>query len=359
MQVGNRQEKYPLYAKWVDAKTCVEELSYKQTKLTESENGSVAFKEIRKDSTGKIIGTQLHKFAKEGTMLLPYYVKGSSFVVQGLPAKDYILDSLVMTLDGKKYVYHEGDTLAGSITKATFAAYFMPENPTPAKFVTSKLLQSGSAIRFEFATNEFGASGASVKIVLEDDDGKVVADSVIQISKTPYEGSWDYYPLRAGTYLLAATVANSKTSDVFEQDFEVKAEIASAAEGGWRMLSLSNVVMDSVIWDDDIRFYWWDDTRNTGAFWQYQRLNRDDKVDNLTGYWYSSLEGRPLVMKKDMAAPKDPVVWNMDSVYTGWNMVANPYGWYVDLYGENSNKKKSATEKSSIEFYSWNDSLWM
>ena len=354
---GNRQEKYPLYAKWVDAKTCVEELSYKQTKLTESENGSVAFKEIRKDSTGKIIGTQLHKFAKDGTMLLPYYVKGSSFVVQGLPAKDYILDSLVMTLDGKKYVYHEGDTLAGSITKATFAAYFMPENPTPAKFVTSKLLQSGSAIRLEFATNEFGASGASVKIVLEDDDGMVVADSVIQISKTPYEGSWDYYPLRAGTYLLTATVANSKTSDVFEQDFEVKAEIASAAEGGWRMLSLSNVVMDSVTWDDDIRFYWWDDTRNTGAFWQYQRLNRDDKVDDLTGYWYSSLEGRPLVMKKDMAAPKDPVVWNMDSVYTGWNMVANPYGWYVDLYGENSNKKKSATEKSSIEFYSWNDSL--
>lgn len=354
---GNRQEKYPLYAKWVDAKTCVEELSYKQTKLTESENGSVAFKEIRKDSTGKIIGTQLHKFAKDGTMLLPYYVKGSSFVVQGLPAKDYILDSLVMTLDGKKYVYHEGDTLAGSITKATFAAYFMPENPTPAKFVKSKLLQSGSAIRFEFATNEFGASGASVKVVLEDDDGKVVADSVIQISKTPYEGSWDYYPLRAGTYLLTATVANSKTSDVFEQDFEVKAEIASAAEGGWRMLSLSNVVMDSVTWDDDIRFYWWDDTRNTGAFWQYQRLNRDDKVDNLTGYWYSSLEGRPLVMKKDMAAPKDPVVWNMDSVYTGWNMVANPYGWYVDLYGENPNKKKSATEKSSIEFYSWNDSL--
>ena len=357
LQVGNRQEKYPLYAKWVDAKTCVEELSYKQTKLTESENGSVAFKEIRKDSTGKIIGTQLHKFAKDGTMLLPYYVKGSSLVVQGLPAKDYILDSLVMTLDGKKYVYHEGDTLAGSITKATFAAYFMPENPTPAKFVTSKLLQSGSAIRFEFATNEFGASGASVKVVLEDDDGKVVADSVIQISKTPYEGSWDYYPLRAGTFLLTATVANSKSSDVFEQDFEVKAEIASAAEGGWRMLSLSNVVMDSVTWDDDIRFYWWDDTRNTGTFWQYQRLNRDDKVDDLTGYWYSSLEGRPLVMKKDMAAPKAPVVWNMDSVYTGWNMVANPYGWYVDLYGENPNEKKAATEKSSIEFYSWNDNL--
>ena len=354
---GNRQEKYPLYAKWVDAKTCVDELSYKQTKLTESANGSVAFKEIRKDSSGKVIGTQLHKFAKDGTMLLPYYVKGSSFVVQGLPAKDYILDSLVMTLDGKKYVYHEGDTLAGSITKATFAAYFMPENPTPAKFVTSKLLQSGSAIRFEFATNEFGARGASVKVVLEDDDGKVVADSVIQISKTPYEGSWDYYPLRAGTFLLTATVANSKSSDVFEQDFEVKAEIASAAEGGWRMLSLSNVVMDSVTWDDDIRFYWWDDTRNTGAFWQYQRLNRDDKVDDLTGYWYSSLEGRPLVMKKDMAAPKDPVVWNMDSVYTGWNMVANPYGWYVDLYGENPNEKKAATEKSSIEFYSWNDSL--
>ena len=354
-QVGKRLEKYPLYAQWVDAKTCVKDLGYSQAKLTKAENGLVNFKELVRDSDGKVKRIQIHQFAKDSTMLLPAGVNGSNFIVQGAPAKGFLLDSLVMTLDGKKYVFHEGDTLSGSIAKATFAAYFMPENSTPAKFAKAELLQSGSAVRFEFVTSEFGTSGASVKIVLEDDDGNVVEDSVFAVTKTPYTGSWECFPLRAGTYLLTATVKNSKTSDVFEQDFEVKATIASKKDG-WQMLSLANVIMDSVTWDNDIRFYWWDDTKNYGTFWQYQRLMEEDEINNLTGYWYSSLKGRPLVMRSDMKPPEGPVVWSMDSVYTGWNMVANPYGWYVDLYGENQDKKVSATEESNVEFWSWNDS---
>ncbi len=354
-QNGKRLERYPLYASWVDAETCVKELGYKQARLTVAENGLVAFKELKRDSTGKVINSQIHEFAKDSTMLLPYYTKGSDFVVVGMPAKGFILDSLVMTLDGKKYVYHEGDTLTGSIAKATFAAYFMPENPTPAEFAEADLYQSGSAIQFRFTTTEFNASGASVKIVLEDDDGEVVKDTVLAVTETPYTDSWEYYPLRAGNYLLTATVKNSKTSDVFERDFEVKSTIV-AKEDGWQMLSLSNVVMDSVTWDNDIRFYWWDDTKSYGTFWHYQRLMDEDEIDNLTGYWYSSMKGRPLVMRSEMNAPKGPVAWNLDSVYTGWNMVANPYGWAVDLYGENQDKKKSATEKPDVEFWSWNDS---
>ena len=355
-QVGKRAEWYPMYASWVDAPVCVKELGYKQAKLAVAENGLVEFKELLRDSTGKVVGSQVHKFAKDSTMLLPSGVKGSNFVVRGAPSKGYVLDSLIMILNGKTSVYHEGDTLKGSIAAATFKAYFMPENPVPAKFAQAELLQSGSAVQFKYATNEFAASGAAVKIILEDDDGKIVVDTVIKISKTPYEGSWEHFPLRAGTYLLTATVSNSRSSDLFEKDFEVKSTIVSKADG-WQMLSLSNVIMDSVTWDDDIRFYWWDDSKNYGTFWRYQRLMEEDEVDYLTGYWYSSLKGRPLVMHKDMNPPKGSVVWSMDSVYTGWNMVANPYGWYVDLYGENQDKKVSGTEQSDVEFWSWNDSL--
>lgn len=355
-QLGNRLKEYPLYAVWVDAKTCVKDLGYKQARLNIAENGLVKFKELVRDSDGKVLRTQVHQFAKDSTMLLPSYVDGANFVVLGASAKGYILDSLVMILNGDTSVYHEGDTLAGDIALATFEAYFMLDNTTPAEFVKAELLQSGSAIRFEFVTSEFGVSGASVKIVLEDDDGKAVADTVLAVPATPYADSWEYFPLRAGTYLLTATVKNSKSSDVFEKDFEVKSTIASKKDG-WQMLSLSNVIMDSVTWDDDVRFFWWDDARDYGAYWRYQRLTRKDKVDDLTGYWYSSLEGRPLVMRKDMKPPKSPVVWDLDSVYTGWNLVANPYGWYVDLYGENQEQKKSSIEKSDIEFWSWNDSL--
>ncbi len=355
-QLGNRLKEYPLYAVWVDAKTCVKDLGYKQARLDIAENGGVKFKELVRDSDGKVLRTQVHQFAKDSTMLLPSYVDGANFIVMSAPAKGFILDSLVMILNGDTSVYHEGDTLAGDIAKATFEAYFMLDNTTPAEFVKAELLQSGNAIRFEFVTSEFGVSGASVKIVLEDDDGKAVADTVLAVPATPYADSWEYFPLRAGTYLLTATVKNSKSSDVFEKDFEVKSTIVSKKDG-WQMLSLSNVIMDSVTWDDDVRFFWWDDARDYGAYWRYQRLTKKDKVDDLTGYWYSSLEGRPLVMRKDMKPPKSPVVWNLDSVYTGWNLVANPYGWYVDLYGENQEQKKSSIEKSDIEFWSWNDSL--
>ena len=355
-QLGNRLKEYPLYAVWVDAKTCVRDLGYKQARLNIAENGLVKFKELVRDSDGKVLRTQVHQFAKDSTMLLPSYVDGANFVVLGAPAKGYILDSLVMILNGDTSVYHEGDTLTGDIALATFEAYFMLDNTTPAEFVKAELLQSGSAIRFEFVTSEFGVSGASVKIVLEDDDGKVVADTVLAVPATPYADSWEYFPLRAGTYLLTATVKNSKSSDVFEKDFEVKSTIVSKKDG-WQMLSLSNVIMDSVTWDDDVRFFWWDDARDYGAYWRYQSLTKKDKVDDLTGYWYSSLEGRPLVMRKDMKPPKSPVVWDLDSVYTGWNLVANPYGWYVDLYGENQEQRKSSIEKSDIEFWSWNDSL--
>ncbi len=360
LQLGKRLERYPMYAVWVDAKTCVEELSYKQIKLTESEKGSVAFKELRKDSTGKIIGTQLHKFAKDGTMLLPYYVKGSDFVVQGLPDDGYVLDSLVMTVDGKKRVYHEGDTLSGTIVKATFAAYFAEDNQVPMEFAKMELRPSGNAVRLEVSTTEFRAGGAKLRVTLENDDGKTMVDTLLaeSIVKTPYSGAWEYYPLAAGGYLLTATLIKGKDSVWLEQDFEIKAEIASVQDSGWHMVSLANVNMDSVVWEgEDAKFFWWDEAHPVGIIWQYQEFKKGSKVDPLVGYWYSSLSGRTLVTRKDAYVPKDPVVWQLDSLYSGWNLVANPYGWYVNLYGENAASSDDATEKPDVEFLSWIDSL--
>ena len=47
------------------------------------------------------------------------------------------------------------------------------------------------------------------------------------------------------------------------------------------------------------------------------------------GYWYNSLEGRPL--KLDGEAFVDVLDWNLEYEINGWNLVANPYGWYLDL----------------------------
>ena len=350
---------YSLYGFWVPAKLCVQEFSYKQAKLT-AENGTVQFKELLKDSDGKVTGSQVHSFAKDGTMLLPYGTKAdNNYVVVSVPNDGYVLDSLVMNVGGTKTTYHEGDTLSGDIYKATFTAYFVEDNQIPMEFVKMDLQPSGNAVRLELSTTEFRAGGAQLRVTLENNDGKKLVDTLLAktITKTPYSGEWEYYPLAAGTYLVTATLIRGKETFVLEKDFEVKAEIASV-EDGWRMISLANVDMDSVAWKgDDAKFFWWDETSPFGIIWQYQEFKQGDKVDPLVGYWYSSLSGRSLVTRKDAYTPKNPVAWKLDSLYSGWNLVANPYGWYVNLYGENSASKKGATEKPDVEFLSWNDSL--
>jgi hypothetical protein len=359
LDYGSRAETYSLYGFWVPAKICVQEFGYKQAKLTAT-NGTVQFKEILKDSDGKAAGSQVHYFAKDGTMLLPSGTKGDNFVVVGKPKSGFVLDSLLMIVKGDTTTYHEGDTLSGDISQASFVAYFVEDNKTPVEFVKKDLWQSGNAVRLEVSTTEFRAGGATLRIVLENDDGKNIVDTLLAeaITKTPYSGEWEYYPLAPGNYLLTATLVRGKESVLFEKDFEVKAEIASVQDSGWHMISLANVDMDSVAWEgDDAKFFWWDETSPFGVIWQYQEFQKGGKVDPLVGYWYNSLSGRPLVTRKAAYAPKNPVVWKLDSLYSGWNMVANPYGWYVDLYGENAASQKDATEKPDVEFLSWNDSL--
>jgi hypothetical protein len=41
------------------------------------------------------------------------------------------------------------------------------------------------------------------------------------------------------------------------------------------------------------------------------------------------MSGTPLELDGE-ALEDDFVYWDIDSVYTGWNMVRNPYGWYID-----------------------------
>jgi hypothetical protein len=116
------------------------------------------------------------------------------------------------------------------------------------------------------------------------------------------------------------------------EPFTVKAEIA-VAPNTWQMVSLSDVDQNAVLWDDDSRFYYWDESAEYGVAWKYQKYN-GGAVKAQQGMWYSSSEGRPLVLRRDVATGSDvmpgahTIVWELEK---GWNMVANPYGWKVKL----------------------------
>jgi hypothetical protein len=356
-----------LYAVWMDAETCLGH--YVRVRLGESENGTVAVDEYR-DGTK----AYTHHFAKDSTMLLPWdNPEGVAMRLLAEPDSGYALDSLVVVNvmkmvdpqhmsnsinDGsvERYVLQEGDTLPDGLINATLTAYFSEakdvknpgdsaDDPTKLALVRHELLQSGNAVRLTLETNQFEVDGsATLQVSLTDALGVVLENAgfVEEVKESPYERVWTKYPLLPGKYVLKATLSDKAEKVSFDTAFTVSAEIAAAPDA-WRMVSLSDVEIDSIVWDADPVFYHWDESAYFGDFWKYQKY-RGDKVVAEQGFWYSSLEGRPLLLRRDSARTGNEIVWKLDS---GWNMVANPYGWGVQLNAEQ-------LEKESLVLTVWN-----
>lgn len=113
----------------------------------------------------------------------------------------------------------------------------------------------------------------------------------------------------------------------------------------WQMVSLADVDLRKLHLDEYHVLYSWDEALEMGDYLQYRAYSRSDEVSGMTGYWYGSYDGAPLKRKVAKYVDNAEIVWNVDSINSGWNMVANPYSWNVDL---------SAIEDSDVEMWSWN-----
>lgn len=336
-----------LYAVWGDAEKCVESAGYRHVKLT-TEHGMVQFleKSFTPDST-----VYLHEFAEDSTMLLPGKLMDAYWIVQASPQPGYALDSLEVIFVEEQYnsetnqmeefelrnVFMENDTLPFHSSIKSMQAFFSKSEGDangPLKFASKNLLQSGNAVRLEFVTNAFNVSlDASVSVALFDANGvELGVDTIADyVNETPYSGAWEKRSLAPGKYVVQAILTNGQYKATADTSFTVEPEIAVGANT-WRMLSLADVDMKSVVWDGDPVFYWWDESNLGGEFWQYKALKSVDKGDGAQGYWYNSLEGRPLkLVAADTSSSTSEVLWELDSIYSGWNLVANPYGWAVDI----------------------------
>lgn len=218
------------------------------------------------------------------------------------------------------------------------------------EIVNPRILTSGNAVQFVAQTEnfEYVKDYPFIAIMIENDDGElIVNDTIDEGSVWPEETRWSQYPLAIGNYLLTATIFNGEKKATYMQDFEVSPTIANGKADSWHLVSLWNVDFDSYKWSDDGVFYWWDEWSGTGKFWQYQELSRKDSVEQLRGYWYNSLEGNALELKD--SAFVDDLTWTLDSVNSGWNLVSNPYGWYVELGVEEDEDEDEEDEDSYNE----------
>jgi hypothetical protein len=293
--------------------------------------------------------------------------------VHAEPDSGYALDSLIIVVRDtfqtpvyeERYRLFDGDTLYEYyLRNATMTAYFSEstennqgkgepgkDNPEKNPLDSTKLFlvrhefaQSGNAVRMILETNNFDAHrSAKLKVALMDFQGVVLEEpwTVKSIKETPYNDVWTRYPLKPGSYVVKAMLYDGQDTASFDTSFTVNAEIAAEPDS-WKMLSLSDVDLETIVWDNDPLFYWWDEKASYGEYWKYQKY-MGDEFNPQQGYWYSSMEGRSLMLHGESLKSGEEVVWELDS---GWNLMANPYGWFVSLNDLND---------ESLDIWKWDE----
>ena len=342
--------KVKLFARWTDK---VENCAGNITRASvEVKHGNVQL--VEKIGKTKYV----HKFNKKGTMMLPAEIDSANWTLSVTPDSGYVLDSLVVVRKNKVVaVLHDGDHLPKNMENVVLKAYFVKGNNTPIKIVDKSFAQSGSAIRINFKAGAFDANRrVSAKIQIFDIAKKNNVVETWESDSIPSAVSNEIimYVVRPGKYKMLLTLGDEKQSDEYSKEFVVDAQIAKLDAGKWQMISLVAVDTSAIKWkDNDYYIYWWDESY-CGEFWQYKKFYRGDEIVDTRGVWFSSLEDATLVMRKDIEDDGKDIVWDLDNIGSGWNLVANPHGWSVNLYSNNKDKKKSANEKSEVAFWRYN-----
>lgn len=338
-KVGNDKE---LHAVWHGADACVASADYRRLELQETEHGKVEIVEINTDDGSET----KHAFADDFTVLLPQDYTQSKWVVRAVPQEGYKLDSVV--IDGRIKLA-DGDVLADSITgylpmKAYFSEGQKPVDPNPVQNPSVPDLpmhqvelsgaRNGNAMHLPIEWKVDSGAVVEVRATLYDNLGNSLPNPLVLSVEGPGSYDWVVYSLLPGTYYAKVTINGRSVVEksFVTESFEVEPEIA-VAPNTWRMISLSDVDESAIVWDADPAFYYWNEAAEYGVVWKYQKYN-GGAVKAQQGVWYNSLEGRPLVLRRDVATGSDvaqgahTIVWELEK---GWNMVANPYGWKVKL----------------------------
>lgn len=355
-----------LTAVWGDGAACDIEVNDKDSLAGEyarlvldAEGGNIQLVQMSRDEDGDIHEVRTRQFGAGKFMLFPIEFRDETwFTVKIVPDAGYDApDSVLFYYDTKRagefagapeldsLWLKDGDNLPGNLFGSVLKVDFHLANDTPLEFAsTPDFKQAGNSVRLTFATSEFAVErNALVRTVLTfDGDSTVVVDSIKEV---PYEYHWSKVGLASGEYSLSVQVYDETASVSFDSVFVVNNGIEAAAMDGWQMLALSVIDKKSVDWTDtDAVFFWWDESSSVGEYWQYKSFDEKDDVDLMTGGWYSSVDGRPLKIREDIDVP-DTAVWQLDSVYSGWNMVANPYGWII------------VNPDTSLESFRWNSEV--
>lgn len=344
----NVGEDHKLYAVWGNREQCVGQGGYDILWL-DAEKDYLQFEETLTEGDSELV--QMHRFSANGTMILPRHTNGHSFVLRSIPGSEFVVDSVLFVRKGSGesavfardenfsfyYLYDGVFTPYYSVAKDTVPEDTIPDIELPSDsgsvvIGTPAMAMNGAAAQVKVPTDLKKDQEFEVYVVVINAAGDTIKETAQSgvVKNAPHVAEVMVYPLPAGKYNVVVSVRSENGVAYKKTQLVVDPIVIATKKDEWQMVSLAAVDMDAISWDGDELFYWWDENANYGDFWQYQKLTRLGDVENTRGYWYNSLEGRQLpLMSISESVPE--AEWKLDSVYSGWNMVANPYGWRVNV----------------------------
>ena len=254
----------------------------------------------------------------------------SSAVVQSSSSVETNSSSAVVQSSSSVETYSSSATVQSSSSKAGSSS----SQKSLYEIAAPKVKQDGSALRMVLDDSTAKISDkVDCHIQVVSDAGiyldTVVAGKVIDKAKN---GTWRLDPAPAGEYSVNFTFTDGEESVTYKKMFSTPKQ-KNLVMHSWQTLSMYAFCQngtDNCV-SDKASVYWWDETNPVGDYWQYRKYSVKDKFDSTRGYWYGPVDNEPLVMSLKTPDSNAEIVWNLENKYSGWNLVANPYGWYVKL----------------------------
>lgn len=221
-----------------------------------------------------------------------------------------------------------------------------PVEPSVAIVSDSAFLHTGSAFKLGYGIKGLDTNAVTTAKLVVSLNGEVIIDSVMADDvMESFKSDWELIDAAAGDYTIQVIVQNGEWVDSsYKQNYTVDSVYTVAAKN-WQMVALSALDVDANGWSNGGVLYWWDETTPIGEYWQYRSF-QGESADPTRGYWFGSSKGNTLTVRANASKNVEDVVWNLDNIYSGWNMVANPYGWAIDL-------SKADDNGAGVTYYKW------
>lgn len=214
------------------------------------------------------------------------------------------------------------------------------------------LNQSASAVRLSFDTEITASKEVELSVQFFRND-TLFLDSIVARDIKSGSHRFDYYPLPAGNYYATITLYGANGIEKFNTaSWNIESSFLVNAGQTWQMVSLAAIDSSFDYANSNSTFYYWDEEKPVGEYWQYQRFAFDSEIDSTRGYWFFAEDSVALPLNTAFAkSESDTISWELKNRYSGWNMIANPYSWNVYLGGSEG---FGDAESEDEPFWRWN-----